>query len=60
LIITQRETERTLPDGPDRLARTVSAACGLISRLTRGRLTDAHDEVLYVIKKPEDRFARVV
>jgi hypothetical protein len=25
-----------------------------------GRLTDAHDEVLSVIRKPEDRFARVV
>jgi len=25
-----------------------------------GRLTDAHDEVLYVIRKSEDRFARVV
>jgi hypothetical protein len=25
-----------------------------------GRLTDAHDEVLYAIRKPEDRFARVV
>jgi len=29
-------------------------------RVSRGRLTDAHDEVLYVIRKPEDRFARVV
>ena len=28
--------------------------------VSRGRLTDAHDEVLYVIRKPEDRFARVV
>ena len=26
----------------------------------RNRLTDAHDEVLYTIRKPEDRFARVV
>jgi len=25
-----------------------------------GRLTDAHAEVLYVIRQPEDRFARVV
>jgi hypothetical protein len=34
--------------------------CRLIGRLSGGRLTDAHDEVLYVIRKPEDRFARVV
>ncbi len=60
LVITQRETTRTWPDGPDRLSRTVAAAGRLIARLTRGRLTDAHDEVLYVIRKPEDHFARVV
>jgi hypothetical protein len=60
LVITQRETVRTWPAGPDRLSRTVTAACRLIGRLTHGRLTDAHDEVLYVIRKPEDHFARVV
>ncbi len=60
LVITQREATRTWPDGPGRLARTVTATCRLIGRLTRGRLTDAHDEVLYVIRKPEDHFARVV
>jgi hypothetical protein len=51
---------RTWPDAPGRLDRTVTSACRLICRLTRGRLTDAHDEVLYVIRKPEDHFARVV
>jgi hypothetical protein len=60
LFVTQRETARTWPDAPDRLARTVAATCRLVARLTRGRLTDAHDEVLYVIRKPEERFARVV
>lgn len=60
LFVTQRETVRTWPDDPDRLARTVAATCRLVGRLTRGRLTDAHDEVLYVIRKPEERFARVV
>ena len=60
LVVTQRETVRTWPGGPDRLARIVDATCRLIARLTRGRLTDAHDEVLYVIRKPEDHFARVV
>lgn len=60
LLIMQRQTARTLPDGPGRLARAVSAACRLVARLTRGRLTDAHDEVCYVIRKPEERFARVV
>jgi SAM-dependent methyltransferase len=60
LFVTQRETARTWPDAPDQLARTVAATCRLVARLTRGRLTDAHDEVLYVIRKPEERFARVV
>jgi Methyltransferase domain len=60
LAITQRETARTWPDGPDRLARAVAVTCRLICLLTRGRLTDAHDEVLYVIRKPQERFARVV
>lgn len=60
LVITKRETGKTPPAGSGRAARAVSSACGLISRLTRGRLTDAHDEVRYVIRKPEDRFARVV
>ena len=60
LVISHRETARTLPRGPDRLTRAVSAACRSICWLTRGRLTDAHDEVLYVIRKPEDGFARVM
>jgi SAM-dependent methyltransferase len=60
LVIAQRATARTRPGGHDLLSRAVPAACRLIARLTRGRLTDDHDEVLYVIRKPEDRFARVV
>jgi hypothetical protein len=60
LVIAQRTTVRTLPAVPGRTARAVAAACSLISRLTRGHVTDAHDEVVYVIRKPEDRFARVV
>jgi hypothetical protein len=34
--------------------------CAAIALLTRGRLSDRHDELLYVIRKPTDRFARVV
>jgi len=66
LVICQRETARTWPAGPGRSTgaglpvRAVAAARRLIARLTRDRLTDAHDEVLYVIRKPQDRFARVV
>jgi SAM-dependent methyltransferase len=60
LVITQRRTARTLPHRPERLCRILSVTRGLIARLSRGRLTDAHDEMLFVIRKPEDRFARVV
>jgi hypothetical protein len=33
---------------------------GAISRLTGGRFGDSHDELLYVIRRPQDQFARVV
>jgi SAM-dependent methyltransferase len=32
----------------------------LVAWLSRGRLTAAHEELLYVLRKPEDRFARVL
>jgi Methyltransferase domain len=32
----------------------------LIAWLSRGRLTAAHEDLLYVVRKPEDRFARIV
>jgi len=72
LVLCQRETVRTWPAGLGRaagsggvfgvfgLVRVAAAARVLIARLTRERLTDAHDEVVYVIKKPQDRFAHVV
>jgi SAM-dependent methyltransferase len=60
LVISQRRTARTLPHQPERLCRTLSFSRGLIAWLSRGQLTDAHDELLFVIRKPEDRFARVV
>ena len=36
------------------------AAQKLIAWLSRGRLTAAHEELLYVLRKPEDRFARIL
>jgi len=32
----------------------------LVSRVSRGRLHSDHDELRYVVRKPEDRFARVL
>ncbi|WP_246236618.1 class I SAM-dependent methyltransferase [Actinomadura chibensis] len=34
--------------------------CRLVSLLSRGRLTAEHSEVTFVIRKPENRFARVI
>jgi SAM-dependent methyltransferase len=36
------------------------AAQKLVAALSRGRLTAAHEELVYVLRKPEDRFARIV
>ncbi|MBO0805471.1 MAG: methyltransferase domain-containing protein [Nocardiopsaceae bacterium] len=60
LVIANRAAEPTLQANPARLSSTVRAACTVIARLTRDRFTDNHDELLYVIRKPEDRFARVL
>jgi SAM-dependent methyltransferase len=60
LVITRRESARTLPDRPVRLAAALRATRILIGWLSRNQRTDAHDELLYVIRKPEDRFARLV
>ena len=36
------------------------AAQKVIARLSGSRLTDAHEDLLYVLRKPENRFARVI
>jgi hypothetical protein len=36
------------------------AAQQLVAWLSRGRLTAAHEELVYVLRKPEDRFARIL
>ena len=60
LVVVRRETARMVPEPHGRLTGAVGVARALIAWLSRGRLTDAHDELLYVIRKPEDRFARLV
>jgi SAM-dependent methyltransferase len=60
LVIAARRAELTLPSSPARLSSSVRITCAAISWLTRGRFGDSHDELLYVIRKPQDRFARVV
>ncbi|MGA2824672.1 MAG: methyltransferase domain-containing protein [Streptosporangiaceae bacterium] len=60
LVIVRHETARTVPGPPGHLTSAIGMTRALIAWLSRGRLTDAHDEMLYVIRKPEDRFARLV
>ncbi|HEX4091675.1 MAG TPA: methyltransferase domain-containing protein [Trebonia sp.] len=60
LVIASRGAELTRPDRPAGLSSSVRIISAAIAWLSRGRLTDSHDELLYVIRKPMDRFARVV
>lgn len=60
LVIAARASELTRPDQPAGLSSSVRITCAAIARLSRGRYDDSHDELLYVIRKPLDRFARVV
>jgi SAM-dependent methyltransferase len=60
LVIAARGSELTRPDQPPGLSSSVRITCAAIARLSRGRYDDGHDELLYVIRKPLDRFARVV
>jgi SAM-dependent methyltransferase len=45
-----------LPAGPPGFL----AAQKLVDRLSFGRITAAHEELLYVLRKPENRFARIL
>jgi SAM-dependent methyltransferase len=60
LVIAARASDLTRPDSPAGLSSSVRVTCAVISRLSGGRFDDSHDELLYVIRKPLDRFARVV
>jgi SAM-dependent methyltransferase len=60
LVIAQRSAESTLESTPGRLPAPARLAGRAITRLSRGRFTSDHDALRYVIRKPEDRSARVV
>jgi SAM-dependent methyltransferase len=60
LVIAARGTDLKRPEQPAALSSSVRITCAAIARLSRGRLDDGYDELLYVIRKPQDRFARVV
>jgi SAM-dependent methyltransferase len=60
LVIAARTAVRTEPAAPGGAWRAARLLGAIVSWATRGRRTCDHDELLYVIRKPEDRFARVV
>ena len=60
LVIAARGDDLSRPERPAGLSSSMRITCAAISWLTRGRYTDSHDELLYVIRTPLDRFARVV
>jgi SAM-dependent methyltransferase len=57
LVVSRRESSSGLADRPQPL---IGAARALVSAFSRGRLTAAHDQLGFVIRKPEDQFARVL
>ena len=60
LVITERGALGGLAGGLPPGPYGYLTAQKLVARLSRGRLTAAHEEMLYVIRKPEDRFARII
>ncbi len=60
LVITARTSELTRPERPTALSSSVRIICAAISLLSGGRFDHRHDELLYIIRKPTDQFARVV
>ena len=55
LVIAERQALGGLAE-----PRGFLAAQKLVAWLSRGRLTAAHEELVYVLRKPEDRFARIL
>lgn len=60
LVIAHRSVAAIPPSRQDKTATIVRLSRVAISWLTRGRRSSAHDQLVFVIRKPEDRFARVV
>jgi hypothetical protein len=60
LVIAERGALGGLAGGLPRGPHGYLMAQKLVAWLSRGRLTSAHEDLLYVIRKPEDRFARII
>ncbi len=60
LVIAERHATRRDLTGAGAWWRALRAARRLVAHVSRGRYTDEHDELLFVLRRPEDRFARVL
>jgi SAM-dependent methyltransferase len=60
LVVAERGALGGLAGGLPRSPYGYLAAQKIVARLSGGRLTAAHEDLLYVIRKPEDRFARIL
>jgi SAM-dependent methyltransferase len=60
LVIAERYTCRARTAAEGLWERVFATACRTVARTSRGRYTAEHDELAFVMRKPEDRFARVL
>ncbi|MFB4313034.1 class I SAM-dependent methyltransferase [Actinomadura sp. 21ATH] len=60
LVIAEEYTSRDALDALGAGSGLMGALCRLVSAVSRRRLTADHSEVTLVIRKPENRFARVI
>ncbi|MFD0901605.1 class I SAM-dependent methyltransferase [Actinomadura sediminis] len=60
LVVAEEYTSRASLDGLGAGTGPADLLCRLVAVCTRGRLTAAHSDVTLVIRKPENRFARVI
>jgi SAM-dependent methyltransferase len=60
LVIAERQASSRDLAGTAMWSTAVGVARRLAAGASRGRFPDDHDELLFVMRKPEDRFARVL
>ncbi|WP_141578268.1 bifunctional 2-polyprenyl-6-hydroxyphenol methylase/3-demethylubiquinol 3-O-methyltransferase UbiG [Actinomadura sp. WMMA1423] len=60
LVIAEEYTSRRSLDALGAGTGLADLLCGLVAAAGRGRLTADHSDVTFVIRKPENRFARVI
>jgi SAM-dependent methyltransferase len=60
LVIAEQQALGGLAGGLRPGPRGYLAAQKMVAALSRGRLTAAHEDLLYVMRKPENRFARIL